>query len=846
MNDRAKPLILHIDDDPDMRRLIERLLTNRGFRVMMADSGKSAFAALDDVRPDLILLDVTMPEMDGYEVCSRMQENKEFSHIPVVFVTGLGEEQDKARAFAAGGVDYIVKPFKKDLLLQKLRVHLQTSDRWKRLQEDAAPWNERILPSDFLQFKESLFNQLDVKDEVRDKFCNVPPSKIYSICKDLGIGSGQMAQYMAKFLQLPYLPHVFPEDVELGMLPSSFCQSNLVVPVRDTSGKSAYVLSNPLNWELLDILKKFSALEEGSELNITEPENIAALFQDGADEIKMDRSVIPTVTELEESERDERSVLGVFNDLINTAVSERASDIHIEPKENNMSVRYRIDGEMKEGVALDKKTGLTLISRFKALGSMDIAERRRPQDGGLQVLVENRSFQLRLASSFTAYGESLTIRVLELRAKIKMLQELGMADEQVDTMIDFVNQATGLILVTGPTGSGKTTTIFSLLSQADCKSKSLISVEDPVEYRIPFAKQHQVNEKAGITFESLVRSVVRQDPDILFLGEIRDQYSANIAMEFASTGHLTVTTLHSSNATTAIVRLERLAVDRGIMADALACIIAQRLLKKLCPYCKQTVDISPEEIERLAPFTNEVPSEVGRPVGCARCNNTGYCGREGVYEILIFDAEIVAMIRSGTPISEIRGFTRTRGDYLISHHAVEKVRKLLVSPKEAYEKVLVEDIMLKQEKSKYISPKATVPQQKKDQAGSLQENKAASILVVDDDKDIRLLIKRLLEERGYDVTLAEDGVDALLYLGRTEFDLIISDILMPNLDGFKLLEMITQKGINGPVMFLTASSGEESEVIGFELGAADYLRKPIKKEVLLLRVARVLESTGAS
>ena len=168
-----------------------------------------------------------------------------------------------------------------------------------------------------------------------------------------------------------------------------------------------------------------------------------------------------------------------------------------------------------------------------------------------------------------------------------------------------------------------------------------------------------------------------------------------------------------------------------------------------------------------------------------------------------------------------------------------------MSPKEAYEKVLVEDIMLKQEKSKYISPKATVPQQKKDQAGSLQENKAASILVVDDDKDIRLLIKRLLEERGYDVTLAEDGVDALLYLGRREFDLIISDILMPNLDGFKLLEMITQKGINGPVMFLTASSGEESEVIGFELGAADYLRKPIKKEVLLLRVARVLESTGA-
>jgi type II secretory ATPase GspE/PulE/Tfp pilus assembly ATPase PilB-like protein len=192
-------------------------------------------------------------------------------------------------------------------------------------------------------------------------------------------------------------------------------------------------------------------------------------------------------------------------------------------------------------------------------------------------------------------------------------------------------------MIVGPTGSGKTTTIYSLFSKIDCQTKSLISIEDPVEYIIPFANQQQVNEKVGVTFEALLKSSVRQDPDILYIGEIRDKYSANVAIDFASTGHITVTTMHTSNATTAIFRLERLGIDRGIIADNLLCVIGQRLIKKLCTQCRKIVHISEEEKNMLSSFTNEIPSQVAQPMGCPKCNNTGYYGREGIYEVIKFD-----------------------------------------------------------------------------------------------------------------------------------------------------------------------------------------------------------------
>jgi CheY-like chemotaxis protein len=361
----------------------------------------------------------------------------------------------------------------------------------------------------------------------------------------------------------------------------------------------------------------------------------------------------------------------------------------------------------------------------------------------------------------------------------------------------------------------------------------LISVEDPVEYNIPFANQQQTNEKAGITFESLLKSAVRQDPDILFLGEVRDPYSAKMSMDFASTGHLTITTLHTSNATTAIFRLERLGIDRGTMADTLIGVVAQRLLKRLCPHCKEIALISAEEREMFAPFTDEIPAQVAHPVGCSKCNNTGYFGREGVYEIIKFDHQISEMARTGAPIAEIRNAVRGRGDFLISTHAVEKAKKLIFAPKDVYEQVLVEELAFEEKRTRTATHRIPIADK--------EIRDKISILVVEDDHDSRQLVARFLKNNGYTVTPAEDGVSALLQLVKQHFDLIISDVNMPNLNGFKLLEMKDQKGIETPVIFLTSRSDPEDMDKGLGLGAADYITKPTKKEILLAKVKAVLE-----
>ena len=836
-----RPLILITDDNQVTLRLIERILSDSGFNVVTADSGENALLKVNEAKPDLILLDVMMPEMNGYEVCSRLQENKETAYIPVVFVTALGDEQNKAKAFSVGGADYLVKPVKRDTLLKAVAKHLKTKSRWNKLKKEITLW-DIAQPLNFTKFKDFVAKKIDLLPAKKEELSQIKISELYSKASDFNLSSTELTHYIVEFSGMNYFATINPESVQLGKLPKHFCKKNNVMPIKDKSGKDVFVVSNPFDWELLDLLKS-SFKNQAYDLALANPNTIASLFIDES----LDKEEAPSFKDWEEiektimepseglSEQDiaKRPIIAIANSMLQSAVNERASDIHVEPKEGNTVVRFRIDGDMKEMFSLKKRTGVMLISRLKALADMDIAEKRKPQDGSLAAIIDKKTYNLRLTTISTIYGESLIIRLLAAYAKAKELQELGMTDEQSKTIINLANRTQGLILIVGPTGSGKTTTVYSLLHRIDYKKRSIISVEDPVEYRIPFINQEQVREKGKVTFEALLKSVVRQDPDVLFLGEVRDNYSATIAMNFASTGHLTLTSLHTSNATTAIFRLERLGVDRGTMADSFIGITAQRLLKRLCPYCKETVPISEKEKKMLLPYTEEIPKKVAHPVGCPRCNNTGYYGREGIYEILNFDPEISEMVRSNLSISEIRSFAQKRGDYLISHHALEKVKNLIFSPRDVYEQVLVEEIDFQKVTPEIIVPKAQLPEEKK-------EDKK-QILVAEDDKVTRVLISRLLENSGYTVTTAEDGIDALWRMGEVQYDLILSDISMPNLDGFKLLEMKNQKGIETPVIFITARARSEDEKRGFELGAVDYIKKPIQKEALLLRVKNAIE-----
>jgi general secretion pathway protein E len=866
--------ILTVDDDPDIRALVTRFLEADGMHVTAADGADQAFAAVAAEAFDLVLMDVDMPGTDGFTLCAQLLSQPEYCSLPVVFLTARGSEQDKAHALAVGSIGYLVKPFNAQSLTSSVEDYLATVARFCAILESEHAWSERLVPDEFVRFKSFLAKTLNADEQQAERIAELRPSDLYINTGSI-ISVSELARAIARFLEVPRVAAIAPEAIDLGVLPSAFLRSNLVVPTTTPEGP-VLVVANPFNWQLLDTIERYS-LHEGYRLEIAEPSIIIQLLsgadEQGAAESKRAHEFEDASTGarpstsgdvLDEEAVESSPVTFIANNIIVSAVAQRASDIHIEPKETSTLVRFRIDGDMSDFLKLKRITGSMLISRFKVLGGLDIAEKRKPQDGSMEAVVADRRFKLRLATTSTPHGESLIVRLLEAEARPKQLAELGMTDEQEQRMVGFANRAHGLICVVGPTGSGKTTTIYSLVSQIDADRRSIISIEDPVEYRIPKANQQQVNEKAGVTFESLLRSVVRQDPDVLFLGEIRDPFSAKTSMDFASTGHLTITSLHTSNATTALFRFERLGISRDVMAEAMLAIVAQRLIKRLCPQCKQTGPITAEERAWLEPFTDRIPDEVARPVGCPSCNGTGFSGRKAVYEIFELDPEVREMVREGVSAPQIREFVRLRGDYLLYSHAIDGLRDLLFSPSEIWEKILVEEAEVDVDLATPATP-APVAVEPIGSAATVTGSGAPVVvptapavsgvsekpllplvLIVDDDPDATTLLKTVLEKSGYATVSAPDGGTALLELGQRAFDLVISDVRMPGLDGFTLLQLISQQGVRTPIVFLTASDTPGDEARAFELGAADFMHKPIQKDVLLARVRRSIATAERS
>ena len=844
-----QPKVLVIDDDVEILKIFKRYLENEDYTVDIVDNSLEALETIGKVKPDLILLDVRMPEMDGYEVCSKIKEDKDLVGIPVIFISALDEEQDKKKAFSSGAVDYIVKPPSKKEILDKIGKHLKDLIAIQE-KEEIVGLKEVKFPGRFKDFKKFLENKLNLAAEQKKILLETKAPAIDSLAEVLNISNAQLSQYIAEFLILKYIPYIDPELFCPDIIPNSFCRKYHLVTINDeTQSKETenkvFVLSNPFDWELMEFLSKMSG---NNKLVITESENVDSFFKERGADDKMAVDIISQTASQEEIET--HPIKYITDHIIYKAVNQRASDIHLEPKEIGTTIRFRIDGDMQEAFFLKDKTALRMVARFKILAGLDIAERRKPQDGSFAVVVADRKFKLRVATTNTAYGESVILRLLEPKTKPKALESLGMTSKQQKTMNEFSKQSSGLILLVGPTGSGKTTTIYSLLSQIDCKSRSLISVEDPIEYTIPDANQQQVNEKIGVTFNMLLRSAMRQDPDILYIGEMRDQFSSSVAMQAASTGHLAISTMHSANATTAVFRLETLEVSRTTIADSILGIIAQKLLKVLCPYCREVLPITKEEIRLLSKYTTDFPEKVAHPAGCPQCNYSGFYEREAVYEILKFDSEISKMVRDNVPVAQIRSFCKQRGDYLIGDHALQKVKDLKFSVKQVCGTILIEEGQINAPDKKTIrSIQEEKPENKQVESKIAEEKKSTEkrqILLVEDDSDIRRLVARLLESGGYSVTVAEDGIEALLHMGRVSFELILSDVDMPNLDGFKLLEMKKQKGIKSPVVFLTSRANTEDEKMGLKMGATDYIKKPFDKETLLLKVDRIFEILKSS
>jgi type IV pilus assembly protein PilB len=384
------------------------------------------------------------------------------------------------------------------------------------------------------------------------------------------------------------------------------------------------------------------------------------------------------LTEVRES-ADDAPVIKLVNSLIAQAVDEGASDVHFEPTETrDMRVRYRIDGVLNETTQIPKRMNAGVVSRIKIMSDLDIAERRLPQDGRVSLRVEGHAIDIRVVSIPGVWGEGIVMRILDKEQVLLSMDTLGIAGESHDRFEAAIKKPYGAVLVTGPTGSGKSTTLYAALNTINSPEKNIITIEDPVEYQLAGINQIQVNLKAGLTFAQGLRSMLRADPDIIMVGEIRDSETARIAVESALTGHLVLSTLHTNDAPSAITRLTEMGIEPFLSASALDCIVAQRLARKLCSHCKKRVVLTQESLE-AAGFHVDLDIEAYEPAGCARCNQAGYKGRIGVYEVMTVTDEIRAKTIERTSADVIREIAISQGMKPLRVDGLDKVRQGLTS-----------------------------------------------------------------------------------------------------------------------------------------------------------------------
>ena len=365
-------------------------------------------------------------------------------------------------------------------------------------------------------------------------------------------------------------------------------------------------------------------------------------------------------------------VVRFVDSIIQHAIRTRASDIHIEPYEKNIRIRFRIDGELQEIMTSSKRAHSAIVTRIKILGRMDIAEKRLPQDGRVEMHVDNKDVDLRISILPTVYGEKIVIRLLDRSSTILTKSQLGFSEENIKMFDKIIRSPNGIILVTGPTGSGKTTTLYAVLQELNKVSRNIITVEDPVEYRLDGVNQVQVNVKAGLTFANGLRSILRQDPDIIMIGEIRDSETAEIAVRAAITGHLVLSTMHTNDSASTVSRLVDMGIEPYLVSSSVVGVVAQRLVKKICINCKQEYKPTHSERDLLHLADGDILS---RGAGCSICGNTGYRGRTAIHEVMLVTREIRELIDHRASIDELRTAAAKYGTITLRDSCSRLVRK---------------------------------------------------------------------------------------------------------------------------------------------------------------------------
>jgi len=503
-----------------------------------------------------------------------------------------------------------------------------------------------------------------------------------TLLKSEVLSEEQVLEILSEFYECPYILSISEKEIDqelIKTLPISFAKKFRLIPYQSRDDKVVIVFAPPVDLYALDEMKSLFGreIEPVLALHHVVINSINRIYERGkemTEGIEEDEAIgiaeydIHEPKDLLEAE-DEAPIIRFVNSLLFQAVKEKASDIHLECFEKEVSVRFRKDGLLHEITSVPKRLQASIISRVKIMAELDIAEKRKPQDGRIRVKVAGRDVDVRISTVPTTWGESVVMRLLDRSSVLLSLEDLGLRGPKLDTMETLIHRPHGIVLVTGPTGSGKTTTLYAGLERINSPDKKIITVEDPVEYQIQGINQIQVNPKVNLSFANGLRSILRQDPDVILVGEIRDKETADIAIHASLTGHLVFSTLHTNDSASAITRLIDMEIEPFLVASALMAVIAQRLLRYLCNSCKEPYEPHLDELLQIGLKPEElVDGILYRAKGCEKCFDSGYSGRMAIFEMLLIDDEIRNLTLSHVDSGQIKknavmhGMTTLRQD----------------------------------------------------------------------------------------------------------------------------------------------------------------------------------------
>ncbi len=717
--------VLIAEDDAVSRAIIKKTIEKLGHDCVATRDGQEAWEIYQD-SPDVeaIVSDWMMPKMDGLEFCRKVRTEGRNGYTFFIFLTALGGKEHLLEGMEAGADEYLTKPLDSDSLKAKLDAAYEVTALKKHLGEDdagleadgeaadeadgagdgandgAGAENGSVPATSNLparskgrSVKAKVWDVLLSQGKITEKQLQQAVEAQKTDSRELGkilvslgfISNADFAQAQAHRLGLTFveLNEKSVDKGALSLVPEKVLRRHGVLPLRiDERQRLVVAMSDPANVLALEDLGMISGRSVipvvATEKEIQQIQNklfafgeeVTEILEGAGDDGLLDSAEVELGVE---SSADEAPVVRLVSSVLQQAVSDDASDIHIEPQEKKLMVRLRVDGVLRELMSIPPKLQSGVLARLKILASLDIAERRIPQDGRFAVRLGGQKVDLRVASLPTVYGEKIVLRLLDTSNATVDLEDLGFAPEILESYRKVFTQPYGTILVTGPTGSGKSTSLYATLNELNSPEKNIITVEDPVEYRMGGINQIQTNPKAGLTFASGLRSILRADPDIVMIGEIRDQETAKISIEAALTGHLVLATLHTNDAPGALGRLTDMGVEPFLVSSAVDCVIAQRLGRRLCSRCKEPVELDEAAFEALdfpvEHFSGEY--DFHRAVGCEYCGDTGYKGRIGLYELMLVNEEMKNLILQRSSANEIgraaerEGMVRLRDDGLM-------------------------------------------------------------------------------------------------------------------------------------------------------------------------------------